>query len=166
MANIYRPTFEQGERPEGFRSRRARIGYELGAELIGASLWEMPPGEAAYPYHFHYADEELLIVVSGRPSLRTPEGVREMEEGETVRFPLGEEGAHQILNNTDDTVTFLAISSSGRPDVVVYPDSDKIGVGERLPKGGGLRGFFPRDAAIDYWTGERSPAAGEPEQGD
>ncbi len=166
MANIYRPTFEQGERPEGFRSRRARIGYELGAELIGASFWEMPPGEAAYPYHFHYADEELLIVISGKPSLRTPEGVRELEEGEALRFPLGEEGAHQIFNDTDDTVTFLAISSSGRPDVVVYPDSDKIGVGERLPKGGGLRSFFRRDSAADYWTGETPPAVDELKQGD
>ncbi len=35
MPNVYRPTFEQGERPEGFRSRRARIGYELGSELRG-----------------------------------------------------------------------------------------------------------------------------------
>jgi hypothetical protein len=85
MPNIFRPTFEDGERPEGFRSRRARIGYEL-----------------------------------------------------------GEEGAHQILNRTEETVTFLAISSHGRPDVVVYPDSGKIGVGERLPKGGGLQAFFRR----------------------
>lgn len=163
MPNIYRPEFEEGERPEGFRGRRARIGYELGTELIGASLWEVPPGEAAYPYHFHYADEELVIVLSGRPSLRTPEGTRELETGEAVRFPLGEEGAHQILNRTDEAATFLAISSSGRPDVVVYPDSNKIGVGERLPRGGGLRAFFPRDAAANYWTGEEPPA---PDSGD
>jgi uncharacterized cupin superfamily protein len=62
-----------------------------------------------------------------------------LEEGEAPRFPLGEEGAHQILNRTEETATFLAISCHGRPDVVVYPDSDKIGVGERLPRGGGLR---------------------------
>lgn len=154
MPNIFRPTFENEERPEGFRSRRARVGYELGTELIGASLWEIPPGEAAYPYHFHYSDEELVIVLSGRPSLRTPEGLRELEEGEALRFPLGEEGAHQIVNGSDETVTFLAISSHGRPDIVVYPDSDKIGVGERLPKGGGLRAFFRRGDAVDYWEEE------------
>ncbi|HEV2726718.1 MAG TPA: hypothetical protein VGV34_00400, partial [Solirubrobacterales bacterium] len=70
MANVFRPEFEKGERPKGFRSRRARIGYELGTELIGASLWEVPPGEAAYPYHFHYSDEEVVIVLRGRPTLR------------------------------------------------------------------------------------------------
>jgi uncharacterized cupin superfamily protein len=154
VTNIYRPEFEEGERPEGFRSKRARIGYELGSELVGVSLWEVPPGEAAYPYHFHYSDEELVIVLSGRPSLRTPDGVRELEEGEALHFPLGEEGAHQILNEGEETATFLAISSHGRPDVVVYPDSDKIGVGERLPHGGGLRAFFRRSEAVDYWTDE------------
>jgi uncharacterized cupin superfamily protein len=80
-----------------------------------------------------------------------------------VRFPLGEEGAHQILNRTGETVTFLAISSHGRPDVVVYPDSDKVGVGERLPKGGGLRAFFRRDDRVGYWTGEQPPEVDEPE---
>lgn len=154
MPNVYKPTFEEGERPEGFRSRRARIGYELGTELIGCSLWELPAGEAAYPYHFHYADEELVIVLSGRPTLRTPEGVRELEEGEALRFPLGEEGAHQIINRSDEPAIFLAVSSHGRPDVVVYPDSDKIGVGERLPRGGGLRAFFKRADRVGYFEGE------------
>ena len=158
MANIYRPSFEEGERPEGFRSKRARIGYELGSELISASLWELPPGEAAYPYHFHYADEEIVIVLSGKPSLRTPEGVRELEEGEAIHFPLGEEGAHQILNRGKEVATFLAVSSHGRPDVVVYPDSDKIGVGERLPRGGGLRGFFRRSDEVGYFDGEEGEA--------
>ena len=154
MPNIFKPTFEDGERPEGFRSRRARIGYELGTELIGCSLWELPPGEAAYPYHYHYSDEELVIVLSGRPTLRTPEGNRELEQGEALRFELGETGAHQIFNATDQTATFLAVSSHGRPDVVVYPDADKIGVGERLPEGGGLRAFFRRDDAVGYFEGE------------
>ena len=154
MANINDPSFEDGERPRGFRSRRARIGYELGTERIGCSLWELPPGEAAYPYHFHYADEELILVLRGRPTLRTPGGTRELSEGEAVSFPLGEEGAHQLRNDTGEDVTFVAISSSGRPDVVVYPDSNKIGVGERLPRGGGLREFFRREGAVDYWDRE------------
>jgi uncharacterized cupin superfamily protein len=154
MPNVFKPTFEEGERPAGFRSRRARIGYELGSELIGCSLWELPAGEAAYPYHFHYADEELVIVLTGRPTLRTPEGVRELEPGEALRFGLGEEGAHQIINRSEESVTFLAVSSHGRPDVIVYPDSDKIGVGERLPRGGGLRAFFKRDDGVGYFDGE------------
>ena len=78
MANVNEPDFTPREAPAGFRSRRARIGRELGSELIGCSVWEVPPGEAAYPYHFHYSDEEIVIVWSGRPTLRTPDEVREL----------------------------------------------------------------------------------------
>jgi uncharacterized cupin superfamily protein len=156
MPNINRPQFEEDQRPAGFRARRARLGYELGTELIGCSLWELPPGEAAYPYHFHFSDEELILVLRGRPTLRAPDGSRELEEGELVRFPVGPEGAHQLLNHTQQSVTFVSISSSGRPDVVIYPDSDKLGVGERLPRGGGLRAFFRRASEVDYWDGERA----------
>src|SRR5213078_1647348 len=138
MANVHEPEFEPREAPAGFRSRRARIGRELGSELIGCSVWEVPPGEGAYPYHFHYSDEEIVIVWSGRPTLRTPEEVRELNEGEVVHFPVGEGGAHQILNRTPEPVTFIALSSSGRPDVVVYPDSEKVGLGERLPRKDGF----------------------------
>jgi uncharacterized cupin superfamily protein len=154
VPNVNRPEFEEGGRPDGFRSRRARIGYELGTEMLGASLFEVPPGEAAYPYHYHYSDEELVVVLDGTPTLRTPDGERELEQGEVVAFPLGEGGAHKIFNRGEETVRFLAISSSGRPDIVVYPDSDKIGLGERLPRGGGLRAFFRRDDSIGYFDGE------------
>src|SRR5690349_7257065 len=154
MPNIYDPAFETGERPEGFKSKRTRVGYEVGTELIGCSVWEIPPGQAAYPYHYHLSDEELVIVLEGEPSLRTPEGTRTLERGEAVRFPLGEEGAHQIYNATDEPVSLIAISSSGRPDIIVYPDGDKVGMGERLPKGGGLRAFFKREDAVDYFEGE------------
>jgi uncharacterized cupin superfamily protein len=157
VPNIHSPSFEEDERPEGFRARRARIGYELGSELIGASLWEIPPGEAAYPYHYHYADEELVIVLRGRPTLRTPAGLRECEEGEALRFPLGEAGAHQLINRTAETVQFLALSSHGRPDIVVRPDSDTIAVSERLPAGGGLRADFRRSDEVGYWDGEQPP---------
>ena len=159
MGNIKRPQFESGERPAGFRARRARIGYELGGELVGCSLWEVPAGEAAYPYHYHYADEELIIVLAGRPTLRTEGEMRELDEGGVIRCPLGPEGAHQIINRSPDPVTFLAISSSGRPDLVVYPDSDKLGFGERLPRGGGWRGFFRGRDAVSYWEGESPPEA-------
>ncbi len=85
VVNIYDPEFEEGERPDGFRSRRARVGYQLGTELIGASVWELPSGQAAYPYHFHYADEEVIVVLAGRPTLRTPEGSHQLQRARPSR---------------------------------------------------------------------------------
>jgi uncharacterized cupin superfamily protein len=158
VPNIDEPNFEERDgAPPGFRAFRARVGYELGSERLGASIWKLPPGETAYPYHFHFSDEELVFVLSGRPTLRTPAGLRELEPGEAVHFPLGEGGAHQLSNRTDEEVRFLAVSTNGDPDVVVYPDSNKINASERLPAGGGLHMFFDIDSQVDYWKGEDAP---------
>ena len=117
-------------------------------------MWELPPGQAAYPYHFHLADEEVLVVLRGAPDLRTPDGWRTLEEGEIVAFGTGEEGAHQLLNRTDADVRFLALSSSGSPDVVIYPDSGKVLAGERRPDGSGARFIFRQADEVGYWDGE------------
>jgi uncharacterized cupin superfamily protein len=118
MANIHEPDFDEPREHPGFTCRRARIGRQLGTEKLGASLWDLPPGQAAYPYHWHVAEEELLVVLEGRPSMRTPEGWRELAEGEAVSFPVGEQGAHQLVNRTEDAVRFLAVSNQ-QPDLVV-----------------------------------------------
>jgi uncharacterized cupin superfamily protein len=156
--NIYRPDFDEPRERPGFRCLRARLGHQAGARRLGLSLWEVPPGEAAYPYHFHLGEEELLLVLSGRPSLRVPEGWRELEEGEVVSFLVGEEGAHQIVNRTEEPVRFLAISPSGAPDIVIRPDGGTVGVFERRPEGGGVYEHYRRSDAVDYYEGEQPPA--------
>jgi len=156
-ANVERPEFEDNsERPEGFRSRRYRVGIAAGAQKLGASLWELPPGEAAYPYHWHFLEEELVVVLAGAPSLRTPAGWRELEQGEVVSFPVGEEGGHQLVNRTADTVRFLSISSDSGGEIAVYPDSGKLGIYGERP--GGFREIHRRSDAVDYWDGETPPS--------
>ena len=155
--NIRKPDFDDSRDHPGFRALRARLGRQAGCERLGLSLWELPPGEAAYPYHYHLTEEELVVVLSGRPSLRTPAGWRELEEGDVLGFPRGEVGVHQIVNRGEEPVRFLAFSTSGEPDVVVQPDSGKVGAFERKPEGGGMRIWFKGDDAVDYWEGEQAP---------
>ena len=156
-ASIADPVFDDNRDQPGFRRRRARLGRQVGSEKIGLSLFEVPPGEAAYPYHLHLGEEEIVVVLEGRPSLRTPDGWREMEEGEVAGFPTGEAGAHQIVNRTDAPVRFLAFSNQ-QPDVVIQPDSRKVGAFERRPDGGGLNVWFRQDDAAGYFDGEDPPA--------
>ena len=158
MPNIHDPDFDEPRDHAGFRCLRARLGRQAGSKRLGLSLFEVPPGQAPYPYHFHLTEEELLIVVSGRPSVRTADGWRELAEGEVLAFPRGESGAHQIVNRTEETIRFLAFSTSGEPDVVVQPDSGKLGAFERTPEGGGLRVWFKEDDAVDYYEGEEPPS--------
>lgn len=142
---------------DGFRARRIRIGHALGTERLGASIWELDPGQAAYPYHFHLAEEELVLVLAGYPSLRTPAGWRDLVEGDLVSFPRGEEGAHQLVNRTTELVRFLAVSTNGEPDLVFYPDSRKLGASERRPDGSGFSEWFRIADAVDYYDGEQPP---------
>jgi len=160
VPNIDDPLYDELREEEGFRARRARLGRQAGAERLGLSMWELPPGQAAFPYHFHYTEEELVIVLEGAPALRTPEGTRTLRPGEVVSFPRGEAGGHQLANATEETVRFLSISTSGEPDLVAYPDSGKLGAYERLPEGGGLRLMFRTRDAVDYHDGEVPPDLG------
>jgi uncharacterized cupin superfamily protein len=158
MVNIEEPHYDEPREGEGFRCSRARISRQAGAERLGVSLWEVPPGEAAYPYHAHLTEEELLIVLEGRPSLRTPAGWRELERGEVVSFLRGEGGAHQIVNRSNAPIRFLALSTNAEPDIVLQLDSGKVGAFERRPEGGGLRVWFRREDAVGYYDGESAPA--------
>ena len=162
MANVFEPQFEEYQR-KGFTHRRARVGRQAGAGRLGASLYEIPPGQATFPYHWHSANEEMLIVLAGRPSLRTPAGWRELEPGEVVAFRTGPEGAHQVQNRGDVVARVLIVSEMVAPEVSVYPDSNKIGAATRPPGSPAspdeIFGSFPRDAEVDYWRGEPEPPA-------
>ncbi len=117
---------EWGEQPEdwsggGGKSKRL---VERGP-LLGASVYELGPGNFTV-YHFHHGSEELLIVLRGRPTLRTPEGERQLAEGEAVHFPTGPDGAHAIRNDTEDPVRFVVAGTRVSPEVVEYPDLKQI----------------------------------------
>lgn len=139
---------------EAFASRRASLGVAAGSEKLGCSLYEIPPGHSHCPYHYHSANEEALYVLTGKGTLRVKENDDEdLSEGDYVAFPVGEEGAHRITNSSDETLRYLCFSTMNEPEVVMYPDSDKIGVfwGETP---GAPHKIFREEADVDYWDGE------------
>jgi uncharacterized cupin superfamily protein len=142
---------DEGDR-DGYRHRVVRIGPRLGGgSLLGGSLYELPPGEKTWPYHYEVGCEEWLVVVSGRPTLRTPEGERELEAGDVAVFPDGPEGAHQLANRTDEPCRVLLLSSKGPVAVVHYPDSGKVGL---WTEAGGYDAMLRSEPKLDYWEGE------------
>jgi uncharacterized cupin superfamily protein len=133
--------------PEGYRALALRIGPLVGASRLGLSVYELPPGQSICPYHYEAGDEEWLLVLEGRPSVRTPAGEEELEPGEVVCFPEGEEGAHKVTNRGEGSVRVAMLSTKREPAVCVYPDSNKVGV---WPPGK----LFRLDDDVDYWDGE------------
>jgi uncharacterized cupin superfamily protein len=133
--------------------RLHHIGRRAGGELVGATMFEAQPGTEGI-YHFHHGNEEWLIVLDGRPTLRTPEGERELRTGDLIVFPRGPDGAHGISNHSDEPARWLVVSSMNEPDVIEYPDTGVVGaVAGDAPAAGRdapFEAFFPRDAAIPY----------------
>jgi uncharacterized cupin superfamily protein len=162
MPNVFAPDFDNTETRPGFSLNDAWIGVQAGCEHLGASLYELPPGQAVCPYHLHFASEEMLIVFAGSPSVRTPDGWRELAAGDVVAFPVGERGAHQVANLSEETARVLMVSEMVGPEVGLYPDSGKL-LARELPSGrfaeGALRKIFRASDEVDYWEGERPPRA-------
>jgi uncharacterized cupin superfamily protein len=142
---------DNAERPDGFRFAFSRLGPQLGASLVGATIYELQPGQTTFPYHYEYGCEEWLLVVGGRPTLRDPEGQHELEPGDVVCFPEGPEGAHAVTNGTEEPVRVVILSTKAFPAVAVYPDSDKIGVwtGNEADEV-----MVRRESGVDYWDRE------------
>lgn len=135
--------------PAGFRGRSARLGPRLGASRLGMTVYDLPPGEAICPYHFEWTEEEWLVVLAGRPTLRTPEEEQVLVAGDVVCFPIGPDGAHHVCNATDEPVRVAMLSTQAEIGVAEYPDSDKIGVWAQ-----GTHSMLRRSAGLDYWDGE------------
>ena len=102
------------------------IGEAVGGTLIGGTVYELERGQAIGPYHYEYGAEEWLLVVSGRPTLRVPDGERELRPGDVACFPEGPAGAHAVRNDAEEPARVLMLSSKSRPAVAVYPESREL----------------------------------------
>jgi uncharacterized cupin superfamily protein len=139
---------------------RCQVGVKLlalaaGGHDLGCMLHEIPPGKASWPYHFHWANEEAIYVLSGQGTLRTPDGEVAVGPGDYLAFPVGPAFAHQMINGGSELLRYLCFSTMQVPDVAEYPDAPgKMALFLDAPPGrpeGHRRFGFWRDA--DYWDG-------------
>jgi uncharacterized cupin superfamily protein len=131
----------------GYELSYVRVGRLVRSEQLGLSVYELGPGQSICPYHYETAEEEWLIVLVGRPTLRTPEGEHELEPWDCAFFPTGEAGAHKVTNRTGETVRVCIWANRLDVATAVYPDSEKVGA---FPPGK----LFRLADAVDYFTGE------------
>ena len=120
--NVWSDEWKPSEDWSGGGGRSTRLPR---GDVLGASVYELDPGNFVV-YHFHHGAEEMLIVLRGRPTLRTPNGERELAEGDVVHFPAGPAGAHALRNESDAPIRFVMVSDHPSPEVVEYPDLGQI----------------------------------------
>jgi uncharacterized cupin superfamily protein len=160
VANVGGDNWDEERDRHGFAVRFARLGERVGAELLGATLFELPPGSRSL-YHCHHANEELVVVLAGTLVVRTSGDERTLRRGEAALFRRGRDGLHGFANGSDRAARYLVVSSTIEPDVVEYPDSGKVGVfagatplmGRDAP----LELFLDASATLDYYAREAPP---------
>ncbi len=159
MPNVFDPRWDADQQQPPFRWRRARVGRQAGSQQLGASLYDLPAGASSWPLHIHRANEELIAVLTGHPTLRTLDGERELVPGEVVACPAGPRGGHRLDNRTDEPVRMLVVSTMIAPELNEYPESGKLWGLSYAP--GAERGrdevevlARPEDN-LDYLEGER-----------
>lgn len=151
IVNLHADEWGKSEDRPGWRRKRANVGRGVGGELIGASLYELEPGDKLWPYHTHHANEEWLLVVAGEPTLRTPDGEQQLRVGDLTCFPRGPAGAHQVRNGSDGPIRVLMLSTQLMPEIVEYLDTGKVGARSAT----GERVMLSRPGpTLDYWEGE------------
>jgi uncharacterized cupin superfamily protein len=150
--NLFAPQEWDNENDrDGYRHRVTAFGKRLGASLLGGSLYELPPGEKTWPYHYELGCEEWMLVVAGRPTLRSPDGDQQLESGDVVVFPEGPAGAHGVSNQTGEPVRVVLFSSKSPLALVHYPDSNKVGIWSQAE---GYQALLRTEPKLDYWEGE------------
>jgi uncharacterized cupin superfamily protein len=150
--NVYEPGEwdDYGEIPPGWCTKPRRLVRTPGQGL-SASVYVVEPGERHVPYHFHHGAEEILLVLEGAPTLRTPAGERTLAPGDVVHFPRGPEGAHQVRNDGNDAARFVVVAAGSSPEVVEYPDTGKLAA---MARTGPLWSMHFKEHATGYWDGE------------
>ena len=131
-ANIYTESFEF----EHAGARAVGVAKQAGAEELGASVYELQPGARWADLHFHYRNEELIVVLAGRPTIHTLEGSRELAEGEVAACLRGRRGAHRLENLSHAVARVLIVSTMAMPEIVEYPEEGRAFVMTEPPYSG------------------------------
>ena len=115
------------------------------------AFYEIPPMKSNYPYHYHEENTEVFYIIEGNGVLITQDGLIELKAGDTIVCPPGEQGVHKITNtSTDSMLKYIDVDTTNSPDIIHYPDSDKIGI----IKHNKSADFYKNNATLDYYEGE------------
>lgn len=140
---------------EQFAASLGSITNLLGMNKLGCSLVELESGKRAWPFHLHYGQEELFVVLAGEGTFRYHDNEIAIRTGDVIFAPTGEGTAHQIINTTDHQLRYLALSSMEDPEICYYPDSDKFGSYSGDPSANDSLAFMAaQSSGIDYWQDE------------
>ncbi|MDF1759760.1 MAG: cupin domain-containing protein [Coxiellaceae bacterium] len=148
-------TQEQGD----FSYQRQSLTHAAGGKALGASIFTLQTGKKAFPYHYHYANEEAILVLEGEGTLRCNDEMIPLIKGDYIALPVGEEHAHQMINTSGGELKYLCFSTMIDTEICGYPDSDKLCAMAGAAPGGDkvqrkLMQCFKQSDNVDYFYDE------------
>jgi len=164
IANLDDVEFTDIEDNGYYTSRRAQFSAGIGARKLGYNLTVLPPGKAQCPFHNHWGEEEMFLILEGEGELRFGDQRYPIRPHDVIACPTGgRQVAHQIINTGTRTMRYLAVSNLVEIEACEYPDSDKVMVGADGPDGARLWKLFRAETTTDYY--DREPMADDAAQG-
>lgn len=158
LINIDEIEFTQFGKGDKFQAERGPVSSRIGACNLGYAVMRLKPGKRAWPYHAHFAIEEMFYVVSGAGTLRHADKEYAIRAGDFISSPPDPRQPHQIINTSDGDLTYIALSTDLKTDVVLYPDSNKYGVwhgdSRNMDSPENFTVFAREETAVGYWDGE------------
>lgn len=158
ILNLNELEFSEFGKGDRFRAERAPVSSRIGAKNLGYAVVRLAPGKRAWPYHSHHVIEEMFYILEGKGTLRHAGEEYPLQAGDFICSPADPDQPHQIINTSDEELTYLALSTQELADVMLYPDSGKYGVwygSSGDPRAADSFLVFARkETAVDYWDGE------------
>jgi|TARA_B100001750_G_C15063717_1_gene377629 uncharacterized cupin superfamily protein len=127
LINVEDITEFKGHEHGTFKAQYADVGGKIGAHQLGYNITIIPPGKKSYPFHNHHVSEEMFLILEGTGLLRFGENKYPLKKNDIVACPTGDRSvAHQIINDGNTDLKYLALGTKKPYDICEYPDSDKI----------------------------------------
>jgi uncharacterized cupin superfamily protein len=115
--------------PEPYASQvkgrlKQKLGECFGLTQFGVNLTHLAPGAISALAHSHSKQDEFIYVLEGTPTLVLGEQKFLLREGDCYGFKAGTRTAHQLVNRSQATVTYLEMGDRATGDEVEYPNDD------------------------------------------
>ncbi len=104
--------------------RKRKLGEYFGLTHFGVNLTHLSPGAVSALAHSHSKQEEFILIMTGSPTLVLGEEEFVLQPGDCYGFQAGTGIAHQLINRSEEEVTYLEIGDRTEGDEVEYPNDD------------------------------------------
>lgn len=158
VINLDELEYEEFGHGEKFNASLGEVSPKIGASKLGYSVVQLKPGKRAWPYHSHHVNEEMFFILDGKGTLRHAGKEYAIRKGDFISAPADPAQPHQIVNTSDELLSYIALGTAEPTDVFLYPDSGKYGVWHGRKRDGSdphaFLVFARKSDSVDYWDGE------------